>query len=358
MSKDIEILNFKITRNEINSKNIPELFELFNIHELPIATASVEFEIKNVSVSVINAIRRTIMDEMIGYYMYLPEDSISTLTTDKFTDHQFINNRINTIPLCCSISSEIIKNLKLHIDITNSSSEALFIHSGDLIATGIKLDYPIFNPTFNIFTVQPGKRVIIDNISITSAIGRDFAAANRSCRATFKHLDIDEYPKTDTHSWDGENNNYSGYKTSTLVSNPKHHLFSVLIPATSKNVKEEVLSLLIDVCNNIISRLNIILSSIESTTNLNEDKIQFNVIVLPSGLEKGILIIPGETCTIDNLIRRAIVDLVPDISYISDPINYGNNIELIIQHNSSVHKLITDSIQYSLSIFNNIKNKF
>ena len=108
----IEILNFKITRNEINSKNVPELFELFHIEKLPLATAKVEFEIKNVSVSVINAFRRTITDEMVGNYMQLSEDSISPLTTDKFADHQFINNRINTIPLSYLISPEIIKNLK------------------------------------------------------------------------------------------------------------------------------------------------------------------------------------------------------------------------------------------------------
>ena len=354
MVTKLEMSKFKITRNEINSKIIPELFELFNIHKLPLATANVEFEIKNVSVSVINAIRRTIIDEMTGYYMQLSEDSISPLTTDKFADHQFINNRINTIPLCYLIPPEIIKNLKLHIDVTNTSSEALFIHSGDLVATGVELTYPIFNPTFNLFTVQPGKRVVINDIFINSATGKDFAAANIACRATYKHLDIPEYSKSDTHTSEGEHNNFSGYKTSTLVSNPKHHLFNVLIPATTEhNVNEEVSSIFIDVCDNIISRLRIILLYIENS-NKETEGIQLTLLELPSGITKGILIIPGETHTIGNLITKSISEIEPDIVSISF-IVYENKVELVIQHTNNIIKVLVDAIQYTLSIFNNIK---
>ena len=204
----IEILNFKINRNQITSENVPELFELFNIHTLPLATSKVEFEIKGISTSIINGIRRVITDEMSGHYLQLSEDSISSLTTDKFADHQFINSRLSTMPLRYLISPTIIKNLRLSIDITNTSSEQLFIHSGDLIIEEdidskkhtTTLDYPIFNPTFNLFSIQPGKRVVINNIYITSGLGKDFAGANIACNARYKHLDIEEYTKDETHS--------------------------------------------------------------------------------------------------------------------------------------------------------------
>ena len=88
---------------------------------------------------------------MIGNYIQLAEDSISPLTTDKFADHQYINNRLTTIPLSYLISPDIIKNLRFSIDVTNTSSEVLFIYSGDLVISGCTLNYPLFNPTFNLF---------------------------------------------------------------------------------------------------------------------------------------------------------------------------------------------------------------
>ena len=292
---------------------------------------------------------------MPGNYMQLSEDSVSQLTTDKFMDHQSLNIRITTIPLCYSLSSDIVKNVRLSIDVTNTSSEALFIHSGDLIVNGIELDYPLFNPTFNLFTVQPGKRVVVNNIFINTAIGKDFAAANIACRATYKHLDIPEYTKVETHSADGEHINFSGYKTSTLISNPMHHAFSVLIPATSKNVNEEISSIFVDVCNNIISRLRIILPSIE--LNSTSNNIQFTILDLPSGIQKGLLIIPGETYTIGNLITKAVFDMVPNIVSISSLV-YENKVEIVIQHTENVGKILVNAINHSLTIFNTIKLNF
>lgn len=365
----IEILNFKINRNQITSENVPELFELFNIHTLPLATSKVEFEIKGISTSIINGIRRVITDEMSGHYLQLSEDSISSLTTDKFADHQFINSRLSTMPLRYLISPTIIKNLRLSIDITNTSSEQLFIHSGDLIIEEdidskkhtTTLDYPIFNPTFNLFSIQPGKRVVINNIYITSGLGKDFAGANIACNARYKHLDIEEYTKDETHSDEGIMKNFSGYKISSLIATPKHHLFTAIIPATGIN-ESEINNILIAVCDNIISRLRLISTSIEKINSINgnintTNGIQFTILESTSGLEKGILIIPNETYTIGTILSRAIYDLNPDIAIVTSLV-YENKVELVIQHTENVTSILGDAIQYCISIFNTIKKKF
>ena len=366
----IQILNFKIIRNQIISENIPELFELFNIHTLPLATSKVEFEIKGVSTSIINGIRRVITDEMIGHYLQLSEDSISPLTTDKFADHQFINSRLSTIPLRYLISPTIVKKLRLSIDITNTSSEQLFIHSGDLIIEEdissssnkqkMDLNYPIFNPTFILFSVQPGKRVVINNIYITSGLGKDFAGANIACNARYKHLDIEEYTKEETHSDEGLMKNFSGYKISSLVATPKHHLFSAIIPATGID-ESEINNILIAVCDNIISRLRLISTSIEKINSINgnintTNSIQFTILDTTMGLEKGILIIPNETYTIGTMLSRAIYDIIPDIAIVTSLV-YENKVELVIQHTENVTGILRDAIQYCITIFNTIKKK-
>ena len=155
--------------------------------------------------------------------------------------------------------------------------------------------------------------------------------------------------------------NFSGYKISSLIATPKHHLFTAIIPATGIN-ESEINNILIAVCDNIISRLRLISTSIEKINSINgnintTNGIQFTILESTSGLEKGILIIPNETYTIGTILSRAIYDLNPDIAIVTSLV-YENKVELVIQHTENVTSILGDAIQYCISIFNTIKKKF
>ena len=173
----------------------------------------------------------------------------------------------------------------------------------------------------------------------------------------YKHLDIEEYSKEETHQSDGEMVNASGYKVSSLVANPRHHLMSMMFITVADS--SEISGIFVDICDNIISRLRLILLSVEKiTANLRPiNGIQFTILETADGLERGILIIPGETNTISNLITRAVNDNIPDISSITGLV-YENKAEIVIQHTENVTSILTDAIQYCLFIFTTIKKAF
>src|SRR3989344_3509317 len=109
-----------VTKINIEERVIshPLLKELFKIDQLPIREAFVIIEFQNISTSIANAFRRCACDEIPWLALKVPQDGFDTkLTTEKFMLPQFINQRIQLIPIKQRLSESIIQNLKLKIDI-------------------------------------------------------------------------------------------------------------------------------------------------------------------------------------------------------------------------------------------------
>ncbi len=355
----IELISFTINRKEISYKNIPNIKKIIGIDELPLCNTYVSIELKGISTAYMNAFRRTSIDEMTGYALQVPSNMDWRDTTDEFMLPQFVIQRISLIPLKLNIGNDFNK-IEFELVVENNTTSVLPVYSKDLKLVSGKLSEPIFNPTFKICILQPGRKIAIYGIYIGSGIGKDNTAFQRARCGSYKHLDIPQYERKETHEPGGKAVDYSGYKISSMESNPKHHLYTCTLVSTNED-KAEIKTLFIDVCINLKERLRYILSYIESTIN-NESfsqGIEYNVFQLTDGTFEGILQIINETHTIGELLKRTIYDLFPDIinvKYII--ILHDDKLKITIQYKEHITSILVKSLKYCLATFDSLQQQF
>lgn len=355
----VKLVSIKITRNEISNKNIPDIKKIIGIDKLPLANTYVSIEIKGIPTAYINAFRRTSIDEIIGYSLQIPNDMDWKETTDEFMLPQFISQRISLIPLKLNLGNDYNKII-FDLIAENTGTDVLSIYSRDLKLVSGKLSEQIFNPTFKICILQPGRKIVIRGIYIGSGTGKDNSAFQKVKCGAFKHLDIQQYDYKDTHEPNGKMADYSGYKISSMMSNPQHHVYTCIISATNEDTAE-IKTLFIEVCNNIKERLRYILSHIESTIN-NESSsqgIEYSIFQLTEGTYEGILEISGETHTIGELIKRTVYDLIPDIINVKYIISlHDDKLRISIRYKEHVTGILVKSLKYCLSTFDILQKQF
>lgn len=355
----VELVSMKLNRYKISSKEVPDIKKIIGISELPLAETYVMIEIRGIPTAYINAFRRTSIDEMTGYALQVPNDNDWKETTDEFMLPQFVTQRISLIPLKTNVGNDYGKIL-FDLVVENTDVTIKSVYSRDLKLVAGKLSEPIFNPTFKICILQPGRKISIKNIYIGSGLGRDNTAFQRAKCGTYKHLDIDQYSKKETHEQGGSQTDYSGYKISAMLSNPKHHIYRCIISATNEDTAE-IKTLFIEVCNTLKERLRYILSYIESSTN-NESiskGIEYSIFQLNEGIYEGILQIIGETYTMGELLKRTIYDLIPDIinvKYII--ILHEDKLRISIQYKEHVTGILIKALKYCLATFDSLQKQF
>lgn len=351
----MSVIRVDITRREITSVNVPDLEKLFHLKRLPLAQAAVEIEFKGISTAAVNAFRRVSMDEMLGYAFKVPIDGFNIeLTTDCYMLPQFVNTRITCIRLRPQISPDIVSKLRLKLDVSNKNATVMAVYAGDLEVYEGSMPDPLFNPTTKIAILQPGKRLVINGIFISTGYGRDNSVYNVACRGAYTHRDIEQYTDAETREEQGVAADLSGYKVSTLVANPRHHVFTAILPAITPKLTE-ARTVFADVCVNIKERLRLIMTSVERHAEASSGGIQYTVIDLEAGLYEGILQVPGETHTIGELLRRTIYDLVPDVAYIAYTIVSHDRLQISIRHTSDVTKILLQALTSAIELYDRLQ---
>lgn len=341
----VEVVRLQSKRLPLTSAAVPKLFELFKLKELPMAETEVEVELKGVPTAVVSALRRTLIDEMPGMSLTVPPDGFSfDQTTEVYMLPPFVNQRISLIRLRSIIPEDVVNNLRLELDVSNESGAAIPVYAADFRVVAGKLTEPIFNPTFCIATLQPGKRLVIKNVGITRGMGRDNAVYNVCCCGRNLPLDIPEYSDDEMRREGGIAVDLSGYKISSLVANPRHHVVKFSIPATA--AAGEARAVLTDACANIIGRLRRVLSAIDTTTN----DIQFTTAALGSGITRGELRIPGETATIGNLVARIIHEM-ENVSHVS----FTGQLTINVEFGGDVKAIVVNALNRCIEIFTQIR---
>jgi hypothetical protein len=343
---------------------VEEMRELFGIDQLPLLNADVAIEVKGASIALINAIRRTVTDEMAGHCLSVPpaggdaaagEGYSIAESTDKFMISQFVSKRIALMPLRPAIPPEVVDALRLDLDVTNAGPVVRTVYSADLkIVAGPKLHEPLFNPTFELASLQPGKRLVVRGIRIVSGFARDGDAAFQvAARAAYSFLDIPQHDVKETHTPGGGAADLSGYKVSCLVAAPRHFRLTAVVPAAPPNAAE-VRGVFAAACANISGRLRLVANAITSkgapvaapASGAGTRGIQFSVVRLDAALEEATLEVPGESYTIGTLLRHYTFELAPDI------VNQGvrmtpdrNRMIFTLRHTADVTALILDAIR-------------
>lgn len=351
----VKLVSLTLTRREIKVKHMEKII---GISELPLLNTYVTMEIKGIPTAYINAFRRTSIDELQGYALQVPIENDWKDTSDMFMLPQFVVQRISLIPLKNTLNIDI-NSIKYELVMENlSKTKPLPVYSKDLKLTSGKLSEPIFNPTFKICVLQPTQKISIKNIYIGSDTGKDNAAFQRVRLASYKHLDIKEYDRNETHAYGGKYVDYSGYAESSMKSDPRHHLYTCVVPSTTNN-KAEVISIFIDVCINIKKRLQFILSHIESKDiSSTSQGIEYSVYQLIEGTYECILQIANETYTIGELIKRTVYDLTPDIINIKYVIlSHENSLKLTIQYKEHITKILKKALNVAIATFDSLQTQ-
>ena len=355
MSEKVEVVKFHLKRFKIESEYLKKLFD---INELPLCNTEVEIEIKGIHTAAINALRRVLTDEITGKCLRVPQDGYDMeKSTEPFSIAQFVNQRISLMPLRQQISDNTIKNVRFDLDITNEGNTDMIVYTGDLVTSQGELREIIFNPTFQLAVLQPGKRIVIKGIYISLGKGRDDGAYIVARHAAYKHLDLEQFDKSETHQVGGAAAEQSGYKKSSMLSEPKHHLLTATIPATTSN-PNDVKNIFADACDVIIERLRFIVSLASSNVDAaHRIGTQLNIIELSSGLFECELRVPGETNTIGNLIVKYTHVLYPKISYVCHIVPPNQNILILkIRHDGDITKLLMQVANHCIEIFKTIRN--
>ena len=341
---------------------VDELMGVDNF-KMPFASEHVEITLNDVDVSVANALRRTLIDEMSGYCLSFDiSDFKNDIHTDLFMDPEFIRLRVRSMR---HMPKELLKNLKFAINVHNKTDEVMIIYAKDLLLTNGKLESAIFNPTYELAFVQPGRSLNIQNIRFDFGKGVYNATFNNACRAACIPLDIEEYPRKDIYSAEGSQRVLSGFKISTLVANPRKFLIKFDMPAVLDNGGKTTYLTIMDACMNIMSRLQYIQRSIEESQNSHQtvDTITFirtDVVVDGVTMKKFVVNIKNETDTIGGLLARTICNLNPDISCcFYSCIDHEKVMSLNVRNEVTdpleLETMVIDAIKQNIATFTSIK---
>ncbi len=361
---------------KIELLEVETLKQLFGLERLPLSEYVLEFEVAGAPPSVPNALRRVLTDELRSSCLAIQGFLNINASTDPMMFDQFVRGRISLIRLRPQLPEAVIREVTFGLKFANSTQSPQIVTSGDLVVkTGRSaLPGPLFNPTYELAVVQPGRTLEIDEIYIDQGHGREHAAFNVGCRARVIALDIEEYPEEETHGARSPHRDASGYKVSTFVSRPRRHLVDVVIPAAPDD--PALLKMLpIDACQNVKSRLALVVSALERWVDIESrpkpatttspaapggpqgagranktseaesvargGEIAFTQVELPGGLTEGNLQVRGETVTVGALLEESVVELEPTVDYVAcDTPQYEGLIKLIVKHRGDTRALL------------------
>ena len=150
-----------------------------------------EFNVAGVSNAVSNAIRRTVMCELLVRGLHAEHTDMKT--NDMFIISEMIIKRLRMIPIDQTTPIDAVFSL----DVANDTADIIDVKSG-LIKISSANRSPIkiipFNETFTLFTLNPGKFFKLDNIRIEQEYGfqPEYGSLVMTCNAT--SLAVDQKP--------------------------------------------------------------------------------------------------------------------------------------------------------------------
>lgn len=347
--------------------NAPELEELFGLKQFPFSEADVTVELHGVPTAVVNALRRAVTDEILGYALQVPAPPEgggfqADSTTELFMLPQFVNQRIELMVLHQSAAAKAAAaGVKFELNVANASAVPLTVYAGDLRVTAGNLPAPIFNPTFELATLQPGRTLVVTEIGIAAGRGRDHAMYQVACRGAFRHLDLPQHTEDEMRLETGIAADNSGYRVSCLVADPRSHELRFTLGAVTADCAEaDAKATIVAACENICARLRLVLGAIDSAAGAGlpaaVGAMQYTTVALESGLTEATLSAPGETHTVGELLRRAVYDSAA-VSYVAYAVSsHEKRLTLTLRAAGDVAAVLAEATQMSIRTFDSIRH--
>jgi DNA-directed RNA polymerase subunit L len=375
----------------------------------------IDFDLVDVNDSIANAIRRTILDELEIKALTFETNTVSTNVD--FLILSELLDRIELIPIRQNIPDDTVLSLM----IINNTKEDAILYSGS-----IKGGANYIPKKFRLAELKPGNYIKIPQIKIIKGYGRDHARHSLTCDYSFYNLDymdvafitnkgrrIKKYVAVDdvmnlikkTYSKftgtiddvinsrilvipnsaytkiinEQEQNRINTFVYDFVLTNDKTSLSddeylqerSSLLYSSRKFRMKYFISdqinpheFLLMVCNNLINRLESILSILkndEIDTN-NVLDVKTRPVNIRHENEKAIvdlweLCIYGETHTIGELIVKHIFEIDPEIPFVKKTMRHSRDDKIFIEIiHANPKKICIDAIKRCIEVFIAIKN--
>ena len=333
-----------------------ELRELTGLDALPFISVNVQVELRGVPTAMANALRRVLCDESRGRCLVVGKPPSTTGTDDPHLIDEFVMSRISQIALRARVPDDVARNVRFGVEVRNSSAGVATVWSGDLRVTAGTLTEPIFDPTYEIAVLQPGKVFRAEDIRIEEGFGRDFSGFQVGVRAALRPLDLAEAPRAETHEAGGAAADKSGFAESSLVANPRHHLVSVTLPVVPDGDAgvDDVRTVLGDACRNLKERLRLAKSAFEgggAGGAAATGGSRFTSIALEADLAEGVLRVKGETHTLGNLLARMVCETTPDVSNaFYRCAAHESEMVLTVRHSEDVAGVVLRAIDHAYAV--------
>jgi hypothetical protein len=322
--------------------------------DVPFSKATLTVELQGISAAGANALRRVMLDELVGHCLSADSDSVSALScvtksssTDPFIIDSFLNTNIMLVPLRYDLPKDA-ESAVFELSLVNNTPVAIAIKSGHIKEKTRLLKEPLFNPNFTVGLLNPGCSVEVKEIRVSRGIGSKnarlladnyHAAYHPVRRAASIPLDLEEYSDKEIREPGHDLPFGSGYKQSVFASNPRHHRVTAIVPAAPKAKSEyEAIGrrIVADACDGLIARVKLIRSALTESPNWNirlESDARVSELGKPvEGPPEGVLNLKYETSTIGALMRRVIFELFPDCAVNYVPLTHNYTIELRVWH--------------------------
>lgn len=176
---------------------------------------TMSFELTDTNVDLANTIRRYLHDEIKVCSMHVEESNI--ISNDEFILSDYLKKNIELIPFMQHIEEKEASNIKLSIDIHNTSDKIIQIYSRDILCNG-KSSEKYITQTIPIITLRPTKRLIVNDITLCYGIGKD-DMGKFSSFSNIKYKIMDAKPLNLTR--------YDRTGESSMVSKPSHFFISI-----------------------------------------------------------------------------------------------------------------------------------
>jgi DNA-directed RNA polymerase subunit L len=324
-----------------------------------------EFDVEGVPTAYASALQRALCDELRGRRLELPKGGLArTETTDPHVGEDFLAHRLRCVRLPPMLGN--IEELVLGLSVRNDSEHVRTVYTGDLhFERGEPTGTPLFNPGVALCELQPGRSLDAAGIYVAEGTGREDATFEPVVRTRTRPLDLEELPEEELRQ-PGPEGALSGFRTSSLVANPRRHRVMGVVPASTGDPAAARL-LVADACAALKRRLQSIITQLEKEGNALAvtpvDSIQTGVPSKGVMILKGELTVPGETHTVGNLLARTLTEEGwPELQYVGYTCNEHERRMRLTVHapqsaggEEAVAKAIREAAEQARRVFSRIQ---
>lgn len=289
----------------------------------------VYLELKGVSTAIVNAIRRSMLDEIEGKCLKIEQADIDT------DDENILWPSVQKQIECMRLNQEIPMNARFTLDIKNQNATPLMITSGMLV-TDSDLKITPFNSTFRIITLREGKYLKLWNIRVVSCTGT-LASNVVACR--YKPLDVEMFDR--------------GKGVSSNNCNPKHFSMEFDTNGTIDPVK-----LLSSACRYIYERSEKYLNELEHVDSIKTEHSSDLFDINKTG-DVTKFIFKNDTYTICNLLSYTIYYNHPDIALCKfGVVHPTEKITAFELKAKDPRKLMIEAFEHIIKLYKDLEQQF